>query len=145
MLHRLSILMILASWSFAWFSASVHVHHPGHDCHHDVSAADVAHSAPHSHSGGTHSHCHSHGETAHSHSETSEPVDKTSSDNPPSVSGDCPLCDLIALELAATPLVEVAPAETLIAEAQQPPVVAPESAARYSLRGRAPPICQVRL
>ncbi|MFT5328241.1 MAG: hypothetical protein ACI8P0_006154 [Planctomycetaceae bacterium] len=58
----------------------------------------------------------------------------------PSVSGDCPLCDLIALELAATPLVEVAPGETLIAEAQLPLVAAPESAARYTLRGRAPPI-----
>ena len=133
MLHRLSILMILASWSFAWFSASVHVHHPGHGCHHDVAElADDAHSVAHSHSGGTHSHshCHSHGKTAHSHSETSGPVDKTSPDTLPSVSGDCPLCDLIALELAATPLAEVAPAETLIAEAQLPPVVAPESAAR---------------
>ena len=142
MLHRLSILMILASWSLAWFSASVHVHHTGHDCHHGVTeSADVAHPVSHSHSGGTHSHCHGHGETAHSHSESSEPVDKTSSDNLPSVSGDCPLCDLIALELAATPLVEVAPAETLIDEAQLPRVAAPESAARYSLRGRAPPIC----
>lgn len=142
MLRRLSILMILASWSFAWFSASVHVHHPGHDCNHDVAeSADVAQSVTHSHSGGAHSHCHSHGKTTHSHSATSEPVDKTSSDNLPAVSGDCPLCDLIALELATTPLAEATPAETLIAEAQQPPVTVPESAVRYSLRGRAPPIC----
>ena len=142
MLRRLSILMILASWSFGWFSASVHVHHPGHDCHHDVAeSAEVAQSVPHSHSGGSHSHCHSHGKTAHSHSETSEPVDKTSSDSLPSVSGDCPLCDLTALELAATPLAEMAHAETLIAEAQLPPAAAPATASRYALRGRAPPIC----
>jgi hypothetical protein len=140
MIHRLSILMILASWSFAWFSASVHVHHPGHDCHHDCHH-DVAESVPHSHSGDTHSHCHSHGKTAHKHSEPSEPTDGGDSERRPSVSGDCPLCDLIALELAAPQNAEVAPAESLIAEAQLPPVAAPECAARYSLRGRGPPIC----
>ncbi|MGZ0166638.1 MAG: hypothetical protein ACKVII_22155 [Planctomycetales bacterium] len=142
MLHRLSILMILASWSFAWFSASVHVHHPGHDCHHDV-----AESVPHSHSGGGHSHCHSHGKSAHKHSEPSKASEnfgathESSPEDPLSVSGDCPLCDLIALELAGTPIAEVAPAETLIADAQLASAAAPASAARYALRGRAPPTC----
>jgi hypothetical protein len=135
MLHRLSILMILASWSFAWFSASVHVHHPGHDCHHDV-----AESVDHSHSG-THSHCHSHGKISHTHSKPSEQTDENSSEHLPSVSGGCPLCDLIALELASTPIAEVAPSESLLAEAQLSPAADPASARRYALRGRAPPIC----
>jgi len=142
MFHRLSILMILASWSFAWFSASVHVHHPGHDCHHEV-----AESVPHSHSGGGHSHCHSHGKSAHNHSESSKdskacgPTHEGRSEDPLSLSGDCLLCDLIALELAGTPIAEVAPVETLAAETQLPSAADPASAARYSLRGRAPPTC----
>jgi hypothetical protein len=136
MLRRLSILMILASWSFAWFSASVHVHHSGHDCHNDV-----AESVPHSHSAGTHSHCHRHGQTAHKHLETSEPTEKNSSKSLSTVSGHCPLCELIALELAAPQAEEVASAETLVAEASLPHAAAPASAARYSLRGRAPPTC----
>ena len=144
MLRRLSILMILASWLFAWFSASVHVHHPGHDCQHGVAHSDAG-ATRHTHSGTTHSHSHGHGhvhgQTAHQHSESSEPVDKASSENLPSVSGDCPLCSLIALQLAATPLAEVAPSGALIAEAQLHPAAAPASAARYSLRGRAPPLC----
>ncbi|MDA0808393.1 MAG: hypothetical protein O2945_12040 [Planctomycetota bacterium] len=143
MLRRLSILTILASWLFAWFSASVHMHHPGQDCQHGVTQSDAG-ATRHSHSSTTHTHSHSHvhvhGQTAHKHSESSEPVDKTSSENLPSVSGDCPLCSLIALQLAATPLAEVAPSDDLIAEAQLPPVAAPASAARYSLRGRAPPV-----
>lgn len=136
MFHRLSILMTLATWSFAWFSASVHVHHPGHDCHHGVTE-----SAPHSHSGDTHAHCHSHGKAAHKHSEASEPTGGNGSERRPSVSGDCPLCDLIALELAAPQNAEVAPAETLIAEPSLPHAAGPACAARYSLRGRAPPTC----
>jgi hypothetical protein len=144
MLRRLSILMILASWLFAWFSASVHVHDPGHDCEHGVAQSD-AEATRHSHSRTTHTHSHSHehvhGPSAHKHSKSSEPVDKTSSENLPSVSGDCPLCNLIALQLAATPLAEVAPSDDLIVEAQLLPAAAPASAARYSLRGRAPPAC----
>jgi hypothetical protein len=136
MFHRLSILMTLTSWSFAWFSASVHVHHPGYDCHHDV-----AHSVPHAHSSGPHSHCHSHEKTAHRYSESSDPIEKSGSENLPVASGDCPLCDLIALELAAHPTAEVAPVETLIVRASLPHAMPPVSAARYSLRGRAPPVC----
>ncbi|MGZ0173479.1 MAG: hypothetical protein ACKVHE_28490 [Planctomycetales bacterium] len=136
MFHRLSILITLASWSFAWFAASVHVHHSGHDCHHDVSE-----SVPHSHSGSTHSHCHSHGKTAQKNSEQSESTPENSSGNLPAVSGDCPLCDLTALELAAPQAAEVAPAGTLIAEAALPHAAAPDNAARYALRGRAPPTC----
>jgi hypothetical protein len=144
MFHRLSILMILASWSFAWFSASVHVHHPGHDCHHDVAESvshSHAHSHSHSHSSGAHSHCHDHGKTAHRHPEPSDSTRTDGSENLPVATGDCPLCDLIALELAASQAAEVARAETLISTAPMLRATAPASAARYTLRGRAPPIC----
>jgi len=128
--------MTLTSWSFAWFSASVHVHHQGHDCHHDV-----AKSVPHAHSVGMHSHCHGHEKTAHRHSESSDPVEKSGFENLQVAAGDCPLCDLIALELAAHPTAEVAPAKILIARALLLHAMPPASAARYSLRGRAPPVC----
>ena len=130
MFHRLYILITLASWSFAWFSASVHVHnHPSHECHHHV-----VKSVPHP---GAHTHCHA----THNHHETLESGENRRLDDVPAVSGGCPLCDLIALELAATPLVEVASSAILTKQARLPRLTATAIASRYSLRGRAPPAC----
>jgi hypothetical protein len=135
MLRRLSILMILANWSFAWFSASVHVHH-GHACNHD--AASVV---SHSHGGKTDGHCHSHSGFAHSHAAGHKSPDKGVPENKSSLSGICLLCDLTALELAVTPVAELVPYEVCVAAESLPSVTAPTATARYALRGRAPPSC----
>lgn len=135
MLHRLSILTILASWLFAWSSATVHIHH-GHDCSHAVTA-----SVPHVHSERSHGHCHGHGEFVHSHSAASESTDEAGNEERSSFSGNCPLCDLTAMELSATTFVEVAPPAVCVTSVSPPPVTRPAANARYSLRGRAPPAC----
>jgi hypothetical protein len=139
MLHRFSNLMILASWSFAWFSAAVHVH-SGHDCHHG-SAVAVGHTHSHTHTGGTHSHCHAHHGSVHRHAETPASPNGTSSDKAPSIAGKCVLCDLNALELVESPIADVEPCSVIVSAASVRTAEAPESSARYALRGRAPPIC----
>lgn len=135
MLRRFSILLILTSWSFAWFSASVHVHH-SHDCNHNVASL-----ATHSHDGTTHSHCHRHNGSAHCLSAGEESPDEDIPENKSTLSGDCPLCDLIALELAGTASAEVARCEVRFVTALLPSVAVPTASARYALRGRAPPSC----
>ena len=133
MLRRFSILMILANWLFAWSSATVHIHH-GHDCSHAVTA-----SVPHVHAGDSHGHCHSHGKFVHNHAAASESTGGSDDEEHPSVSGDCPLCDLTAMELFATSLLKVSPPVICVASVSLLPVASPTVSARYSLRGRAPP------
>jgi hypothetical protein len=133
MLHRFSILMILASWLFAWSSATVHIHH-GYDCSHAFSA-----SVSHVHGVRSHGHCHNHGEYVHSQSAVSESTGEGGDEERPSVSGDCPLCDLTAMELSATPFVGMAPSVVCVDSVSLPQVASPTVVARYSLRGRAPP------
>lgn len=135
MLHRLSILMILASWLFAWFSAAVHVH-SGDDCHHGPAVA-----AGQAHAGGTHSHCHAHYGSVHRYAEAPASPGNVSSDAAPSIAGECVLCDLNALELVESSIAEVEPCSVTVSATAARTTGAPDIASRYALRGRAPPIC----